>query len=82
MKYGQKRQSKDIQDKPLDEFITQTSNNMADTADQTPVNPGAAAPEATDAREIDEEGLELKRRDDKNNEQENDVEKMGNHSTP
>lgn len=74
--YGQKKFSKDLHDEPLDEFITQTSNNLADTANQTPVKPGAAKPDGVaareegqsgdtaEAREIDEEGMELPKKMD------------------
>lgn len=61
--YGQKRNQKDIKTEPLDEFITQTSNNLSDAAQETPVQPGAAAPaDNLEAKEIDEEGLELPER--------------------
>jgi hypothetical protein len=60
MKYGQNREPKDLKNKPLDEFITQTSNNLSDAEEEMPVKPGAAVPDGIEAREIDEEGLELK----------------------
>jgi hypothetical protein len=61
-KYGQKRKAKDVKTQPQDEFITQTSNNLSQTASETPVRPGAAAPDDLEAREIDEEGLEVENR--------------------
>lgn len=62
-KYGQKINPKDVKTQPQDEFITQTSNNLAEAAQETPVHPGAALPGNDDleAQEIDEEGLELKK---------------------
>jgi hypothetical protein len=32
--YGQKRNQKDIKNKPLDEFITQTSNNLSEADEE------------------------------------------------
>lgn len=64
-KFGQKRDPKDVKTQPQDEFITQTSNNLSQTASETPVNPGAAIPGNLEAQEIDEEGLELKKQADK-----------------
>lgn len=62
MMYGQKRHPKDVKTQPQDEFITHTSNNLSDAAEETPVRPGAAVPDndGLEAREIDEEGLEIK----------------------
>ncbi len=76
MKYGQNLQPKDLKNKPLDEFVTQTSNNMSDAAEETPVKPGAAVPDGIEAREIDEEGLELNKGADKKADEDN-VPKMG-----
>ncbi|AXY72847.1 hypothetical protein D3H65_02175 [Paraflavitalea soli] len=61
-KFGQKRDPKDVKTQPQDEFITQNSNNLSQTASETPVHPGAAVPDDLDDREIDEEGLEAKNR--------------------
>lgn len=60
-KFGQKRNPKDVKTQPQDEFITQTSNNLSQAASETPVHPGAAVPDDLKAREIDEEGLALKK---------------------
>ena len=35
--YGQKRNPKDVKDKPLDEFITQTSNNLSQAEEERSV---------------------------------------------
>lgn len=74
--YGQKRNPKDVKTQPQDEFITQTSNNLSQTEEETPVKPGAAVPDGIEAREIDEEGLERNKGADKKADEDN-VPKMG-----
>ncbi|MBO9561765.1 MAG: hypothetical protein J7621_03290 [Niastella sp.] len=76
MEYGQNRHPKDVKNKPLDEFVTQTSNNMSQAAEETPVKPGAAVPDGIDEREIDKEGAELDKGADKKADEDN-VPKMG-----
>lgn len=60
-KYGQKLNPADVKTQPQDEFITQTNHDLAQAAEETPVKPGAAKPDSDlEAKEIDEEGLEIK----------------------
>lgn len=56
--FGQKKKPADVKTQPLDEFITQTSNNSAQAAEEMAARPKNKATNELKAKETDEEAAE------------------------